>query len=241
MNLRYIVIYMDYDSGFKDPFRDKFNLESRFISNYLSVQIRKLRIKTDGTFNMISIALSNEMTQQCRIVGEKSLQARIFFDKEKYTKLSIFEKFNYCLQLLEEGYKVCALNKQIPLEQLTLLHKQLMDNDYKNEWLHKKRRFKEHGIEVSLNCIFSSTDFQLKVNVNDINTKSELVSGTLIKTLPDELCFEKLFKDVIIEGNELIITEYQNRPKFKFKLSDLFDNNFSFEATDVGLEYKPLD
>ncbi len=40
MNIRYIALHMDHDSGYKDPFRDNFNLESRFVSNYLSIQIR---------------------------------------------------------------------------------------------------------------------------------------------------------------------------------------------------------
>lgn len=241
MNLRYIALYLDYDAGFKDPFRDNFNLSSRFISNFLSVQIRKLKIQTDGAFNMISVAPSMEAKHIFRIVGEKSLQARIAFDKVKYEQMTELERYEYYLQLLEEGYRICAQHKVVPLEQLLNLHQQFRGNNYKNEWLHKTKKFKEHSIEVSLNCFFTSLDFQLVMTVCDITSKKELVSGTIIKTLPDEVCFDSLFKDVIIEQNELIITEYQDRPKFKFLLSDIFKGKLSFEVLNVGLEYKPLD
>lgn len=232
---------MSHDSGYKDPFRDDFNLRSRFISNYLSVQIRKLKLETDGTFNMISVIPSLDVTDDnsCRIVGEKALRTRISFDQQTYEQMKELEKYEYYLQLLENGYRVCAQHKRIPLEQLLRLHKNFRDNGYKNEWLHKKRKFKEQGIEVALNCFFTSFDFRLVMSVADIKSKRELVSGTVIRTLPNEVCFDSLFKDTIIEDNELIITEFQDRPKFKFFLSDIFNGKFSFKVLDAGLKYEP--
>lgn len=240
MKLRYIALFMDTDSGYKDPFRDNFNLNSRFISNYLSIQVRKLKFETDGTFHMLGVSPSLDIKHVCRIVGEKALQARISFNKEVYVQMSEIEKHEYYLQLLEEGYKVCIKHKKIPLEQLLKLHQDFRNNGYKNEWLHKKKKFKEQGIEVSMNCFFTSIDFQLIMSVFDIKNKIELVSGTVIRTLPNEVCFDSLFKDVIIENDELLITEYQDRPKFKFHLSDILNGKFSFETTDVGLSYNPI-
>ena len=211
-----------------------------FISNYLSIQIRKLTFETDGTFHMLGITPSLDIKHVCRIVGEKALQARISFTKEVYVQMSEIEKHEYYLQLLEEGYKVCAKHKKIPLEQLLKLHQDFRNNGYKNEWLHKKKKFKELGIEVSLNCVFTSIDFQLIMSVFDIKNKIELVSGTVIRTLPNEVCFDSLFKDVIVENDELVITEYQDRPKFRFLLKDITKGRFSFEVTKVGLEYKPI-
>jgi hypothetical protein len=240
MNLRYIALHMDFDSGYKDPFRDNFNLNSRFISNYLSTQIRKLKVETDETFNMISVAPSIEIAHVFRIVGEKALQARISFNKEAYEQMSEIEKYKYYLQLLEEGYKIFAKHKKIPLEQLLKLHQDFKNNGYRNEWLHKKKKFKEQGIEVTLNCFFTSFDFHLVMSVSDIRSKMELISGTVIRTLPDEVCFAHFFKDVIIENDKLSITEFQDRPKFIFNLTDVFNKKFTFEVSDVGVEYKPL-
>lgn len=240
MKLRYIALFIDTDSGYKDPFRDNFNLNSRFVSNYLSIQVRKLKFETDGTFHMLGVSPSLEIKHICRIVGEKALQTRIFFDRSAYDQMNEFEKYEYYLQLLEDGYRICAQHKNIPFEQLLKLHQDFKANGYKNEWQHKKKRFKEHGIEVALNCFFTSFDFRLAITVTDIKSKTELVSGIVIRTLPDEVCFDSLFKDLIIVDNEeLIITEFQNRPKFKFLLSDILNGKFSFEIINVGLEYKP--
>ena len=230
---------MDTDSGYKDPFRDNFNLNSRFVSNYLSMQVRKLKFETDGTFHMLGVSPSLEIKHICRVVGEKALQARISFDRSAYEQMNEFEKYEYYLQLVEDGYRICTQYKKIPLEQLLKLHQDFRNDGYKNEWLHERKKFKEQGIEVTLNCFFTSFDFRLLMTVYDINSKKELVSGTVIRTLPNEVCFDSLFKDLMIEDNELIITEFQDRPKFKFLLADIFNGKFSFKLIDVGLKYEP--
>ena len=125
MNLRYIALHMSHESGYKDPFRDNFNLNSRFISNYLSIQIRKLKFETDGSFNMLGISPSVDIKHVCRIVGEKALDAKVSFDKEAYERMNELEKYEHYLQLLEEGYKICAQYKKIPLEQLLQIHQKL--------------------------------------------------------------------------------------------------------------------
>jgi len=230
---------MDYDSGYQEPFRDNFNLNSRFISNYLSIQIRKLKTETDGAFNMISIIPTIDIKDSCKIVGEKALRARVSFNRDAYERMGEIEKYEYYLQLLEEGYKVCAKHKKIPLEQLLKLHQDFRNNGYKNEWLHKKKKFKEQGIEVTLNCFFTSFDFQLVMSVSDIKSKTELVSGTVIRTLSNEVCFAHLFKDVIVENDKIFITNSHDEPKFMFDVTDIRNKKFMFEILDDGLDYKP--
>lgn len=239
MTLRYIALFMGDESGFEDGFTSQFDYNTRFISNYLSIQIRKLKYVTDGTFKMIGVTPTLDIKHTCRVVPEDALQASISFNRDKYEKMAEVDKYEYYLQLLEEGYRICSQYKNIPLEQLLTLHQDFRDNNFRNEWLHKKKRFKEHGIEVSLNCFFTSFDFQLKMSVYDMRSKAELASGTVIRTLPNEQHFAHYFKDIVIENNELIITEFQDRPKFKFSLPDIFDGKFSFEITDEGVPYKP--
>jgi hypothetical protein len=240
MNLRYIVLHMNHDSGYKDPFRDNFNLHSRFISNYLSIQIRKLKSETDGTFNMIAVSPTLNIKNVCRVVGEKALDASISFNRDAYEQMTEYEKYEYYLKLLENGYKICSQYKRIPLDNLLNLHQTFRENGYKNEWLHKKKKFKEYGIDVILNCFFTSFDFHLNMSVCDIKSKTEIVSGTVIRTLPDEVCFTPLYKDIIIENDKLCITEFQDRPKFVFNLSDIFEKKLLVKVLDVGLHYQSL-
>lgn len=241
MDLRYIALHINYDSGFVDPFRDNFNLHSRFISNYLSVQVRKLKFKTDNTFRMICVTPSIKSLYQYQKIVNNVLDVHIPFDKEKYDQLKEIEKYEYYLHLLEEGYNICSKHKNIPLSGLLSLHKQFRDGGYKNEWLHKKKRFKELNLEVILYCYFTSKDFRLKITINNLKTKEELISGFVIRTLPDEVCFQPLFKDVVIIDNILGITDSHDYPRFTFKLEDIYSNKFRFEINyDSGLVYKPL-
>lgn len=231
---------MNHDSGYNDPFRDDFNLHSRFISNYLSVQIRKLKFLTDGTFNMIAVSPTLDVKHVCRIVGEKALDASIFFNRREYEKLTEIEKYECYLDLLQKGYSICSQYKNIPLEPLLKLHQDFRDNNYKNEWLHKKRKFKEVGIEVDLYCYFTSHYFELEIIVYDIKNKEILISGTVIRTLPNEVCFDYLFKDIVINDDYLSITSFNNKPKFSFLLDDIHRKKFSFEVLDNGVDYIKL-
>ena len=60
MTLYYIRLglnYRDYITT-DNELRFEFQKKTSFIDDYFSKKIRKLRFKTDGTFNMISISLS---------------------------------------------------------------------------------------------------------------------------------------------------------------------------------------
>jgi hypothetical protein len=240
MNIKSIAIHIDFDSGYTDPFRVDFNLRTRFINHFISSRIRKRRISTDGSFNMISVVPTIDIKHKCRIVGDKALQVRIDFDKEEYERLDEFGKNGYCLALLDKGYRIADNYKKIPLPDLLQISEELKECEYKNEWLHKKKTFKQPLIQVLLTCCFTPRYFQLIIRVIDISSKADLISGVVIRTLPDEVHFAPLFKDIIVDGQYLIITEFQGRPKFKFLLSDIYDHNFHFEVTDVGLVYRPL-
>lgn len=240
MIIRYISLHMNNGSGYEDKFRNQFNLNSRFVSNYLSVQVRKLKIETDGTFNMISVIPTLNITENYRIVSEKTLRASIPFNREIYIKMNQIERYEYYLKMLEDGYNVCVEHKQIPIKQLLMLHENFRNNNYKNEWLHKKKKFKDYNLDVILKCYFTYDSFQLKITVNDLKTKEELMTGIVIQTLPDEVCFQPLFKDIVIHNDYLAITEFQDRDKFIFALEDIYAKKFKFKVTDVGLMYKSI-
>ncbi|MBR5028112.1 MAG: hypothetical protein IKX51_02715, partial [Bacteroidales bacterium] len=59
---------------------------------------------------------------------------------------------------------------------------------------------------------FTTNYFQLVIAVNRISTKTELVRGPIIKTEPDEIVFEKTFKDVYVDEH-IVITDSLDRPR----------------------------
>ncbi|WP_281322079.1 hypothetical protein [Flavobacterium aestivum] len=241
MNLRNIGLFMSYDSGYKDPFRDNFNLNTKFINNFITRKIRPLKILTDGTFNMINIEPSVNNIGNCKIKGEKAINANVNFNKDLYLGMNEIERNNYSLELLNEGYKIISKFKNIDVSLFVNINNELKSENFINEWTHKKKKFKEQNLEVELICKFSASDFKLIIVISDMSTKDILLNDVLIRTLPDEVCFSPLFKDIQIINNQLIITEFQNRPKFIFNLIDVYDKKFIFEVTDVGLIYKKFE
>jgi len=228
---------MDDNSGYDESFVNQFSYNARFISNFLSSKIRRLKFVTDGKFNMIAVTPSLSINKHSGIVGDSALQARVRFDKSSYIRMSEFECYDYYLSLLEMGYKTCSNHHKVPIDELLTLHKEFRGNGYKNEWIHKRKKFTLYGIQVILKCEFTAFDFKLIISVANIKTHEELVSGIVIRTLPDEVFFSSLFKDIMIGQDHLIITDSQNRPKFKFSLKDLRSKKLSIKVSSSGLKY----
>jgi hypothetical protein len=221
----------EYELAFKD--------HCRFISNYMSIQVRKLKFETDGTYNMIGIKLILNPGFLCKIIPEYSLNVLLTsFNKESYNLMCEIEKYEYYLSLLEEGYRIAAQYKDIPLDDLLRLHQQFRDGDYKNEWQHKRKVCKELGIDIVLNCYFRSINFQLEMVVSDRKTKKEVVKGIVLTTPPNEVCFDYKFRDIIIGSEYLIITDFFNECRFRFLISDILQGIFKVEEFGYDINKK---
>jgi len=210
MTLRYILLGLDYDTYIKNDneLRIQFQYHTRFLSNYFSKAIRKNKFDTNGVFNMISIALlPDNKTEQTKITAINVLETYLPFDQKRYEQIKGTEDCSYYLELLEQGFKKASEFNPIPLDTLLNLIDEFKKGGYKNEWLHKKKRFKEKDLEVVLTCEFTTNYFQLITSINQISTKKELVKGIAIKTKPDEIHFDKMFKDILIDDNFIIITD----------------------------------
>lgn len=233
MNLWYINIWLKPETGYNTDYRYDFTLRTRFISNYLSKQIRKSRFKTDGTFNMISVEPTSHELKEGRIVPDAALAAEVHFDKERYEKVKATEDFEYYLQLFETGFRKAAKYKDIPLDALFSLINDFRTTGYKNEWRHKKKRFKAQDLEVILDCRFTTKDFNLIVTINGISSKEELCSGAVITTEPDEICFDGMFKDVLIDKTNIVITDSSDSPCVFISLQEALNKKLSFRSLSL--------
>lgn len=231
MNLRYIAIGLDYDYFIENnnKLRYQFQLHTRFISNYFSRLIRKYKFKTDGTFNMISVTLlPQEKMEITKIEAIDVLKTYLPFNQKCYEQEKGTEDCTYYLEVLEQGLRKAAEFKEVPLDIFLGLITNFKQGGCKNEWVHKKKRFKEEDIEVILFCEFTTTYFQLRVKINQISTQKELVNGIVIKTEPDEVLFEKMYKDVILDKN-IIITDNSDSPRVIINKLKIFDGKLVFE------------
>lgn len=155
--------------------------------------------------------LPENQLKQTQIDGFGILETYLPFDQKRYEKIKGTEDCSYYLEILEQGFRKAATFKPVPLDTLLNLIKEFKNAGCKNEWQHKKRRFAEEDLQIILTCEFTTNYFQLVITVNRISNKTELVKGTIIKTDPDEIVFEKTFKDVYVDDN-IVITDRFDRP-----------------------------
>ena len=219
MNLRYIALNLEADE-LDRMYSSDFTYYTRFISNYFSRAIRKYKKVNDFEFNMICIDATTDRLSECKIKGFNSLSVPVPFDKSHYEKIRGTEDCSYYLVLLEQGFRKASENKRIPLNILLNLIDEFKKGGCKNEWLHKKKRFKEQDIVVRLDCYFTTLDFKLVVTISKISTKEKLCSGTVIRTKPDEVHFDKMFKDVLIHQNFIIITDASDSARVLIDLAN---------------------
>lgn len=233
MKLRYISLRADYgvyDNTFFHVFMDNV----RFVSNYLSRKIRGFHIETDGTYDMISVSISNSQ-DSCYLDSGNVLAIKVHFDeklKDKYLKMKEeVLRFEFYLSILEKGYVIASKFKDIPLKILLDLHQEFRNGNYLNEKLFKAKRIKNFGIYVELYHSLSSYNYELKINV--YNSKKELIGkGVIFQTFPDETIYDKKIRNLITDEKNLIITDFLGTSQFVCSLKDLSEGNVKFECVD---------
>jgi hypothetical protein len=232
MNLYYIHLGLDYDDyiSTNNDLRYEFQQRTDFISDYFSKGIRKHKFKTDGTFNMISISPTEFKVKPTSLVPSEVLDVNLPFDKSRYEKIRGTEDCSYYLELLELGFKKASSFKAIPLETLLNLIKEFKEGNYKNEWLHKKKRFKEEDLEVILICEFNTNYFQLKAIINQLSTKKELVQGLIIRTDVGVSIHQGIYKDIIID-KEIVITDKSDSARIIINKNEVFNNKLDYIIT----------
>jgi len=222
MKLRYILLRADYAS-YDEDFFVVFMDNVRFISNYLSRNIRKYKVETDGTFKMLSVSITNA-SDSCLLRAENVLEVNVHlseYSMHNYLNMKDEKaRFEFYLSILEKGYLIASNYKNIPYEQLLSLHQEFRQGGYLNEKLFKTKQLKEYGINIKLIHCLSSYDYKLRLFVFDL--KKELIGqGVIYHTFPDEILFDKNVRHLVIDDSKLIITDFLDHPQFVCSLTDL--------------------
>ncbi len=191
---------------------------------------------------MIFIELLPEnKSKPTKISGLEVLETYLPFDIKRYEQIKGTEDSGYYLELLEQGFKQASEIATIPLDTLFTLIDEFKKGGCKNEWIHKKKRFKELDLEVILKCEFTTNYFQLVTTINQISTKKELVKGIAMKTKPDEIFFDGMFKDILTHDNFIVITDEFDSARVLINIKDARNGIFNkmFAPYIYNEEYTP--
>jgi hypothetical protein len=226
MYLRYLHLGLDYNDYIENEnnLRFEFQQHTNFIDDYFSKAIRKHKYKTDGSYNMISVAATQFEIKPTKLIGFGDvIGVNLPFDRTRYEQIKGTSDCSYYLELLEEGFKKAAEFKEVPLKSLLNIIEEFKLGGCKNEWVHKRKRFKEHDLEVTLTCDFTTNYFQLVATFNQISTKKELVSGALIRTEVGVSIHEGMYKDILIQHDEIIITDKSDSPRIRINKAKVLE------------------
>lgn len=231
MNLYYISLGLHYHDYilYNNELRLEFQKKTSFINDYFSKKIRKLRFKTDGTFNMIAIGPSEFEYDPKKFVAYKVLEIHLPFDRNRYEVLKNDLDCSYFLEMMEQGFKKASKIKEIPLNGLLNIIENFKKEGCKNKWLHKKKRFKEDDLEVILNCEYTSVYFHLVATFNQISSKKELISGVVLSTDVGVYLHEGMYKDIFINDKEIVITDSTDSPRILINKEKIFERTLEFE------------
>lgn len=231
MKLRYISLGLDYDyfTKFDNELRYKFFLSTRFISNYISREVRKLKFET-SEYNMISISLLPNLKQTVSSLKSFGvLEINLPFDQMRYESVIGTANCEYYLELFELAFIELAKSHKIPLNLLLDVLRRFKAGGCLNEWTHKKKKFRDQNLTVELKCEFDTNCFQLRLIVVLLSTGALLFSGLIARTEPDEVLFEKMFKDILIEKDDILITDSSDSPRFVINKNKIFLGQLEYE------------
>lgn len=217
MLLRDISLYLNLDEYDPDYVSD-FQFRSRYLCNFVRRRIKPLRFRTEG-FGSIAVQGCREPKEGCPIEGEKVAGPRVRFDRQRYDSLRPEECHELFIGMLWQGLEKCARHHRIPLLEMEAAIDEFRAGGYRNEWTFKRRTFRSFGLEASLNC---SLDMEKFVLTLEVERKGVVVyDAPILETKPDELIFDYRFKDVVLDGQALVVMSKSGEATFSLDLSAL--------------------
>lgn len=239
--IRYISLHFAYDNGLVNNEQQiQFNSNCRFISNYLSKEVRKLNLEAiNGDINMIGVSPRKEGSSYM-FEAENVLSVHPSLSEEMlaryYNTQDLESRYEFYLSLLEKGYRIAEPITGIPTASLLALHQKFRELKFRNEWLVKKMLLREYGISIILTACFTTVDYHLRLNVYDAKTKEMKTEGIIYRTTPHEVSYEKDIRKVYAQDGYLYIDDFLDRHFLQMSIIDICKGNLSAKRLLPGTE-----
>lgn len=216
MNLRDVFLQHEERGRYYSVFDD----HVYFISLYITKEIRRYKIETDGTFSSICILLG-----KCDMVETdflKCLNVHISsFDRQRYEMSKNSNDYNYYIELFRLGFQEAAKHKNIPLGILNKILDDFIANGCRNEWVISKYVFKDLGLKLVVEGNLTTNAFEVKVYFYSISPKKLFCYGMIARTPPNHLYFKGEFKKIRIENENIVFANRFNRDIFITNLDEI--------------------
>jgi len=217
MLLKDISLYLNVDE-YERIYRSDFGFRSRYLCNFVRRRIVPFKFQSEG-FGRIAVQGCREPKDVCPIQGEKVAVPTVRFDQQQYESLEPAECHEFFIGMLLQGLEKCARHHRIPLSEIKTAIDDFRAGGYRNEWTFKKKTLRPVGLQASLNCSLDMEKFILALK---LERKGVVVyDAPILETKPDETIFAYRFKDVVLDGQTVVVKNKFDKPTFSLDLSAL--------------------
>lgn len=223
MLLQDVSLYLLQDQFHADKSVDSFEFRGRYLCNYVRRRVKPLKFQTQG-FRAILVQGRRDGSEPAGISINENLISPVHFDRPRYLNLKPGEHHEFFISMLIEGLEKAAKSFNIPLNDILGIIEDFRRGGFKNEWVHKAKLLRGTGLRASLLCAMDTERFTLRLK---LERKGKTVfDQQILDELPDEICYVHKFKDILLKGNRVIVTQQYaklpgKKPLFELNLDEL--------------------
>ncbi len=214
--LKNVRLYLHLDD-YERELRSEFLFRSCYVSNFVTRRVRELGFKTDGFKGVLVQGRATDCPPL--ISSEHNLIVPVPFDRARYGSLGPSEHHEFFTGMMVDGLEKGARHHRIPLAELQAAIEEFRSEGYKNEWMHQKKLLRPLGVHASLLCRLDTHNFTLTLKLERKGVT--LFEQQILETLPDELIFAHRFKDVVAEGDAVVVKDTFGAPLFSVRVDSL--------------------
>ena len=214
MRLTGIFLYPDLVE-FRGDAALAFGFQTRFICHYVQRFVAARKVEAEG-FKKICVVCKSAASESTFKTSSNSLIAEVPFDIAAYEKTAMHALPEYFIGLLQAGLAKASANQHLPAEVFQEAVGSFRALGYKNEWVHSARTFRSHKLKCRLLCELDLSAFHLTL---EVEREGELtLTQEILRTLPDEAIYAHRFKDIELDGQDLLVRDRFGRTLFALNL-----------------------
>jgi DNA-binding beta-propeller fold protein YncE len=183
-----------------------------YIDDFISKYFRKNKVFKDRYKDMDKSDKSTSYvvlieSKDNKVIQYKDGKSLVSYVDDKYediTSLRGMERTEKILDIILKASKQAEQHIEGIQQVIEEAIQNFRDNEYKHIWTHQKKRIKGRG-NVKLICELSMFEFTLNLL---IEAKDEVIfQEILLTTEPDSLNYYQVFKSLVIEDNQISVTD----------------------------------
>ncbi|WP_330983697.1 MULTISPECIES: hypothetical protein [Enterobacterales] len=217
MILKEIYLYPEI-LDYREEITFLFKKQSRSLCNYIERYLKAVKYQTDD-FKRICFVCQKEPLSNTYINTCNVLCVSIPMSQDEYTNKKKEFLNEYFISLLMLGMDKCNETHPLPSDIIIAAINEFRREGYINEWVFKKKKLKELGLEFILKCSLTMDEFSLDLHV--AKEKNIIYRDNIIKDIPNEFVFNYHLKDLLITNDNIKVIDKLNKEIYSKNIDEI--------------------